>query len=33
VVGLTRTLGADRMAAADALVDRIDIATLKPLCS
>jgi beta-phosphoglucomutase len=33
VVGLTRTLGAERMAAADALVDRIDIATLEPLCS
>ncbi|HEU5363859.1 MAG TPA: HAD family phosphatase [Gaiellaceae bacterium] len=34
VVGLTRTLGAERMSQADALVDRIDIATLEGLlCS
>jgi beta-phosphoglucomutase len=33
VVGLTRTLGAERMAAADALVERIDVATLESLCS
>lgn len=33
VVGLTRTHGAERMAAADALVERIDVATLESLCS
>jgi beta-phosphoglucomutase len=37
VVGLTRTLGAKRMAAADALVERIDLPTvealMEPLCS
>jgi beta-phosphoglucomutase len=33
VVGLTRTLGAERMAAADELVDRIDVAVLERLCS
>jgi HAD superfamily hydrolase (TIGR01509 family) len=34
VVGLTRTLGPERMAAADALVKRIDVAVLEPfLCS
>jgi beta-phosphoglucomutase len=31
VVGLTRTLGAERMAAADVLVDRIDRATVEEL--
>jgi beta-phosphoglucomutase len=33
VVGLTRTLGAERMAAADELVDRIDVSVLESLCS
>jgi len=33
VVGLTRTLGAERMAAADALVERIDVRVLESLCS
>jgi len=33
VVGLTRTLGAERMAAADALVERIDVRVLVSLCS
>jgi beta-phosphoglucomutase len=33
VVGLTRTLGAERMAAADELVDRIDVRVLESLCS
>lgn len=33
VVGLTRTLGAERMAAADELVERIDLATMQRLCS
>jgi beta-phosphoglucomutase len=33
VVGLTRTLGADRMAAADELVERIDVRVLESLCS
>jgi HAD superfamily hydrolase (TIGR01509 family) len=34
VVGLTRTLGPERMAAADALVERIHVAVLEPfLCS
>jgi beta-phosphoglucomutase len=33
VVGITRTLGAERMAAADTLVDRIDVALLERLCS
>lgn len=33
VVGLTRTLGAKRMAAADELVDRIDVRVLESLCS
>jgi HAD superfamily hydrolase (TIGR01509 family) len=33
VVGLTRTLGAERMGAADELVDRIDVALLERLCS
>ena len=34
VVGLTRTLGAERMAAADELVDRVDVALLERLlCS
>ena len=34
VVGLTRTLGPERMAAADALVERIDVAALeRMLCS
>jgi HAD superfamily hydrolase (TIGR01509 family) len=33
VVGLTRTLGAERMAAADELIDRIDRATVERLCS
>ena len=33
VVGLTRTLGAKRMAAADELVDRIDVPVLESLCS
>jgi beta-phosphoglucomutase len=33
VVGLTRTLGAERMAAADALVERVDVAALEALCS
>lgn len=33
VVGLTRTLGAERMAAADELVDRIDVGVLERLCS
>ena len=29
VVGLTRTLGAKRLAAADELVDRIDVAVIE----
>ena len=33
VVGLTRTLGASRMAAADELVERIDVPLLERLCS
>lgn len=33
VVGLTRTLGAERMAAADELVERIDVSVLERLCS
>jgi beta-phosphoglucomutase len=33
VVGLTRTLGAGRMAAADELVERIDVSVLERLCS
>jgi HAD superfamily hydrolase (TIGR01509 family) len=33
VVGLTRTLGAARMAAADVLVDQIDVTVLESLCS
>jgi beta-phosphoglucomutase len=33
VAGLTRTLGPERLAAADALVERIDVATLERLCS
>ena len=33
VVGLTRTLGAKRMAAADELVERIDVSVLERLCS
>ena len=33
VAGLTRTLGAERMAAADVLVDRIDVSVLESLCS
>ena len=33
VVGLTRTLGAKRLAAADELVDRIDVGVLESLCS
>jgi beta-phosphoglucomutase len=33
VVGLTRTLGAERMADADELVERIDLATMERLCS
>jgi beta-phosphoglucomutase len=33
VAGLTRTLGAERMASADVLVDRIDVPTLEALCS
>jgi beta-phosphoglucomutase len=33
VVGLTRTLGAERMAAADELVERIDVPLLERLCS
>jgi HAD superfamily hydrolase (TIGR01509 family) len=33
VVGLTRTLGAERMAAADTLVERIDVRVLESLCS
>jgi hypothetical protein len=34
VVGLTRTLGAERMAAADELAERIDLALMKRLlCS
>jgi beta-phosphoglucomutase len=33
VVGLTRTLGAERMAAADELVERIDVHVLELLCS
>jgi beta-phosphoglucomutase len=33
VVGLTRTLGAKRMAEADELVERIDVAVLERLCS
>jgi beta-phosphoglucomutase len=33
VVGLTRTLGAERMAAADELVERIDLPLLERLCS
>lgn len=33
VVGLTRTLGAERMAAADELVERIDVRVLESLCS
>jgi beta-phosphoglucomutase len=33
VVGLTRTLGAERMAAADELAERIDLATIQRLCS
>jgi beta-phosphoglucomutase len=33
VVGLTRTLGATRMAAADDLVERIDVRVLESLCS
>jgi beta-phosphoglucomutase len=32
VVGLTRTLGAERMAAADELVERIDVAVLERQC-
>lgn len=33
VVGLTRTLGATRMAAADELIERIDLAVVERLCS
>jgi len=33
VVGLTRTLGAKRLAAADELVDQIDVGVLESLCS
>lgn len=33
VVGLTRTLGAERMREADKLVDRIDVALVERLCS
>ena len=33
VAGLTRTLGAERLAAADELVDRIDLATMERLLS
>jgi len=33
VVGLTRTLGAERMAAADELVERVDVRLLERLCS
>jgi len=33
VVGLTRTLGAERMAQADELVERVDVALLERLCS
>ena len=33
VVGLTRTLGAERMAAADELAERIDVTLLERLCS
>jgi HAD superfamily hydrolase (TIGR01509 family) len=33
VAGLTRTLGAERMAEADELVERIDVATVQRLCS
>jgi beta-phosphoglucomutase len=33
VVGLTRTLGATRMAEADELVERIDVSVLERLCS
>jgi beta-phosphoglucomutase len=33
VVGLTRTLGAERMAAADELVERLDLPTMRRLCS
>jgi beta-phosphoglucomutase-like phosphatase (HAD superfamily) len=33
VVGLTRTLGADRMRAADELIERVDLATMQRLCS
>jgi len=33
VVGLTRTLGAERMAAADELAERIDVPLLERLCS
>ena len=33
VVGLTRTLGAERMAAADELAERVDVALLERLCS
>jgi beta-phosphoglucomutase-like phosphatase (HAD superfamily) len=33
VVGLTRTLGETRMAAADELIERIDVAVMERLCS
>jgi beta-phosphoglucomutase len=33
VVGLTRTLGVERMAAADELVERVDLAVVRRLCS
>ena len=33
VVGLTRTVGADRMRGADELIERIDLATMERLCS
>jgi hypothetical protein len=33
VVGLTRTLGAERMGEADEVADRVDMALVERLCS